>query len=60
MPIDRIGEYRLSHAPKLGKNDSNSPCSGRGAVCYTAPLTPFVSALRHLLDFEGLILQARS
>ena len=38
----------------VSKNDTNSPCSGGGAVCYTARLTPFVLALRHLLDLDGL------
>ncbi len=44
----------------VGKNDTNSPCSGGGAVCYTAHPTPFVLASRHLPDFEGLIVKARS
>lgn len=44
---------------KVGKNNTNSPCSGGGAVCYTARLTPLVLALRHLLDLEGLIVKAR-
>ncbi|MGL4917530.1 MAG: hypothetical protein ACRC5D_14990, partial [Aeromonas allosaccharophila] len=45
--------------PQVGKNDPNSPGSGGGAVCYTARLTPLVLALRHLLDLEGLIVEAR-
>jgi len=44
---------------KVGKNDTNSPCSGGGAVCYTARLTPVVLALHHLLDFEGPIPKAK-
>ena len=59
MAIPRIGEDKPADAVKLGKNDSNTPCSGGGAVCYTARLTPLVLALRHLLDLEGLIVEAR-
>lgn len=55
MAIPRIGEDKAADAAKLGKNDSNTPCSGGGAVCYTAPLTPLVLALHHLLDLEGPI-----
>lgn len=44
MGIALIGEDKPADAVKLGKNDSNTPCSGGGAVCYTAPLTPLVLA----------------
>ncbi|TFF79226.1 hypothetical protein DRM94_04775 [Aeromonas taiwanensis] len=46
-------------ARKTGQNGRITPCSGGGAVCYTARLTPLVLAWRHLLDFEGSILSAR-
>ncbi|AUY11665.1 hypothetical protein C3F36_20780 [Aeromonas sp. ASNIH2] len=59
VPCPEKGTARASGEGVPGKNGRNSPCSGGGAVCYTARLTPVVLALHHLLDFEGPIPKAK-